>query len=170
MPEQSLPLTDVYRGWDIFQRDLVKVIAPLTAEQLALPVAPTQWPIGLVAQHIINDRIWWFNTWMHEGGPDVVAFMHWDDETEGRSVHTADELVAGLQKTWEMVAATLARNTTADLDQVFDQPATLTERERKIFSPSTRQEIIFHVMRHDIHHGGELAIGLGGHGLPSIWG
>jgi uncharacterized damage-inducible protein DinB len=170
MPNQALPLTHVYQGWDTFQRDLVKAVAPLSAEQLALPIAPAQWPIGLLVQHIINDRVWWFNGWMNEGGPDVTAFMHWDEETEGRSVHTAGELVAGLQSTWEMVAATLARNTTADLDHVFAPPAMLTEREREIFGPSTRQEIIFHVMRHDIHHGGELAIGLGGHGLPSIWG
>ncbi len=170
MPDQALPLTDVYCGWDQFQADLVKVIAPLTAEQLALPVAPGQWPIGMIAQHIINDRIWWFNGWMNEGGPDVTAFMHWDEETEGRSVHMAHELVAGLQATWDMVAATLASNTTNDLDHVFDQPAMLTEREREIFSASTRQEILFHVMRHDMHHGGELAIGLGGNGLPSIWG
>jgi len=32
-------------------------VAPLSAEQLALPVAPTHWPIGMLVQHILNDRI-----------------------------------------------------------------------------------------------------------------
>ncbi len=85
-------------------------------------------------------------------------------------MHSADELVAGLNATWGMIEGVLSRYTVADLEYVFNPPAALTERERKIFGPSTRQEIIMHVLRHDFHHGGELAVGLGSHHLPSIWG
>lgn len=167
--EHALPLAVVYQGWDRFQRDLLKAVAPLSPEQLALPVAPTHWPIGMLVQHILNDRIWWFNLWMGEGSPEVAAFMHWEEEQEGRSVHSAAELVAGLEATWGMIEGPLARWTVADLGHVFDPPATLTEAERRIFGPSTRQEIIFHVLRHDMHHGGELAVGMGGYRLPTIW-
>jgi len=160
----------VYQGWDHFQRDLVNVVAPLTPEQLALPVAPTHWPIGMLVQHIINDRIWWFNLWMGEGDAEAAAYMHWEEEEEGRAVHSAAELVAGLEATWGMIEQTLIRWTVADLGDVFAPPASLTERERKIFGANTRQEIIWHVLRHDMHHGGELAVGMGAHHLPSIWG
>lgn len=171
MTEQhALPLAVVYSGWDRFQRDLLKAVAPLSPEQLALPVAPTHWPIGMLVQHIVNDRIWWFHLWMGEAGPEVAAFMHWEEEEAGQSVHSAAELVAGLEATWGMIERTLARWTVADLGHVFDPPASLTERERQIFGPSTRQEIIFHVLRHDMHHGGELAVGMGGYHLPTIWG
>lgn len=95
--------------------------------------------------------------------------MRWEEE-KGHSLHSAAELVAGLEATWDMIEGTLTRWTVADLGQVFDPPATLSEAERKIFGPSTRQEIIFHVLRHDIHHGGELAVGMGGYHLPTIWG
>ena len=37
---QAVPLTAVYQGWDGYQRELVTLIAPLTPEQLALPIAP----------------------------------------------------------------------------------------------------------------------------------
>ena len=121
MTEHAVPLSDVYQGWDHYQRDLLKAVTPLSPEQLALPVAPTHWPIGMLVQHIINDRIWWFDLWMGEGSPEVASFMHW-------------------------------------------------EEERKIFGSSTRQDIIFHVLRHDMHHGGELAVGMGGYHLPTIWG
>jgi uncharacterized damage-inducible protein DinB len=168
--EHMLPLAVVYQGWDAFQRDLVKAVAPLSDEQLALPVAPTHWPIGMLVQHIVNDRIWWFNLWMGEGTPEEASFMHWEEEQEGKSVHSAAELVAGLKATWSMIERALARWTVADLAQVFETPATLTEAERKIFGPSTRQEIIWHVLRHDMHHGGELAVGMGGYHLPTIWG
>jgi uncharacterized damage-inducible protein DinB len=145
-------------------------LAPLSPEQLALPVAPTHWPIGMVVQHILNDRIWWFTVWMGEGSPEVASFMHWEEEKEGQSLHSAAELVAGLEATWGMIEGTLARWTVADLGYVFNPPAALTDAERKIFGPNTRQEILFHVLRHDIHHGGELAAGMGAHHLPSIWG
>jgi len=168
--EQSLLLSQVYKGWDAFQRDLVNVVAPLTAEQLALPVASTHWPIGMLVQHILNDRIWWFDLWMGEGNPEVAAYMRWEEEEEGKAVHSADELVAGLEAIWGMIEKTLSRWTTADLEYVFKQPDALTERERNIFGPSTRQWIIMHVLRHDFHHGGELAVGLGSYHLPSIWG
>src|SRR5262245_49342787 len=75
--QQTVPRTAVYEGWDTFQRDLVKVIAPLSREQLALPVASTHWPIGMLVQHIINDRLWWFHLWMGEASPETASFMHW---------------------------------------------------------------------------------------------
>lgn len=170
MAEQSLPLTTFYKGWDGFQRDLLKAVAPLTPEQLALPVAPTHWPIGMLVQHILNDRIWWFTLWMGEGSPEVAAFMHWEEEDEGKAVHSAAELIAGLEATWGMIEGALSRWTVADLEHVFNPPDALTEAERKIFGPSTRQWIILHVLRHDIHHGGELAVGMGSYHLPTIWG
>lgn len=166
MTESTFPLTDVYHGWERFQRDLVKAIAPLSPEQLALPVASNHWPIGILVQHIINDRIWWFHLWMNEGSAETAALMNWEDE---QTIHPAAELVAGLEATWGMIHHALARWTVADLGEVFDQPPSLTEAERQIFGPTTRQEIIFHVLRHDLHHGGELAVGMGSHGLPSIW-
>jgi uncharacterized damage-inducible protein DinB len=169
LTERAISLATVYHGWDRYQRDLLNAIAPLSPEQLALPVAPSHWPIGMLVQHILNDRIWWFHLWMGEGSPEVAAFMHWEEEEEGRSVHLADELAAGLEATWGMIEGALARWTVADLAQVFEPPASLTEAERAIFGPSTRQEIIFHVLRHDIHHGGELAVGMGGHQFPTIW-
>jgi hypothetical protein len=95
--------------------------------------------------------------------------MRWEEEHEGQAVHAAAELVAGLEATWSMIDGALARWTVADLGQMVDLPATLSEAERQIFGPSTRQEIIFHVLRNDIHHGGELAVGMGGYHLPTIW-
>lgn len=170
MTEHPLPLSLIYHGWDGYQRNLLEAIAPLTPEQLALPVAPTHWPIGMVVQHILNDRIWWFDVWMGEGSPEVGSFMRWEEEAAGRSLHSAAELVAGLEATWGMIERALARWTVADLGHVFDPPATLTEAERQTFGPNARQEIIWHVLRHDIHHGGELALGMGGYHLPTIWG
>lgn len=170
MTEHALPLTAVYDGWNRYQADLLAAIEPLSPEQLAFRVAPSHWPIGLLVQHIINNRIWWFTVWMGEGSPEVAAFMHWEEEDGGHSVHTPAELVAELHATWAMIEGALARWTVADLAHTFPVPDSLSEGDRQRLSPRTRQAILWHVMRHDIHHGGELAVGMGQHHLPTIWG
>jgi len=168
MTEHALPLAVVYKGWDTFQRDVYKAVAPLSPEQWALPVAQHHWPIARLVQHIVADRVWWFYGWMNEGSPEMGALARWDEE--GQPVRSPAELVAGLEATWGVIAESLARRTVADLGDVFDPPATLTEAERQEFGPCTRQEILWHVLRHDIHHGGELAVGMGGYHLRTIWG
>lgn len=168
MTEHAVPLAVVYRGWDGFQRQLLKAIAPLSLDQLALPVAPHHWSLGKAIQHIITDRAWWFHVWMGEGEADMVSLANWDGE--GQPVRSPAELAAGLEATWSVIEGALARWTVADLGHIFAPPASLSEAERQIFGPSTRQEIIWHVHRHDVHHGGELATGMGSHHLPTIWG
>lgn len=171
MTEQSLPLITFYKGWETYQCGLVEVIAPLSSEQLALPAASHQWTIGMLAQHIVANRVWWFQVWMGEGSPDLAPIAHWDpaDEVEQPALEAA-ELVAGLEATWGMIAEALARWTYADLEHVFSPPASLREEERENFSSFTRQWIIWHVLEHEIHHGGELSLALGGHGLVGIYG
>jgi uncharacterized damage-inducible protein DinB len=168
--EQTVPLAVVYQGWGGFNQKLIKVIAPLSPEQLALPVAPHHWSLGMAIQHIVMDRAWWFHTWMGEGGPDMAQFTNWDGEDQ--PVRSPAELVSGLEATWRMIEGALARRTIADLGQVFQPPASLSEREREIFGPITLQELIWHVHSHEYHHGGELATGMGEHGLPTLsgWG
>ncbi|GCE18563.1 DinB family protein [Dictyobacter kobayashii] len=170
MTEPTLPLITFYKGWGAYQQNLIEIIAPLSPEQLALPVS-SGWTIGMVAQHIIANRVWWFQVWMGEGSPELAPIAHWDpaDEVESPALE-ATELVAGLESTWSMVSESLTRWTAADLGQVFQLPAALREEERKYFSPSTLQWIVWHVLEHEIHHGGELSLTLGKHGLPGIYG
>jgi uncharacterized damage-inducible protein DinB len=171
MTEQSLPLITFYKGWETYQRNLVEIIAPLSSEQLALPAASHQWTIGMVAQHMVANRVWWFQVWMGEGSPDLAPIAHWDpaDPVEQPALEAA-ELVAGLKATWGMIQDALARWTPADLEHVFSPPASLSEEERSIFGELTRQWIVWHVLEHEIHHGGELSLALGGYGLAGIYG
>jgi len=171
MTEQTLPLITFYQGWQTYQHSLVETIAPLSSEQLALPVAPHHWKMGMVAQHMVANRVWWFQLWMGEGSPDLAPIAHWDpaDEEEQPALEAA-ELVAGLKSTWGMITEALARWTPADLGHVFSPPASLSEEEKSIFGELTRQWIIWHVLEHEIHHGGELSLALGGLGLPGVYG
>ena len=171
MTEQALSLTPFYSGWTGFQQNLVRIIAPLSPEQLALRVAPHHWSIGMVAQHIVGNRVWWFQVWMDEGSSELAPIAHWDPADEKVQVTlNASELVAGLESTWRMIEDSLAHWTPADLTDVFSPPASMSEEEQRIFGDLTRQWIIWHVLEHEIFHVGELSLALGMHGLATLYG
>lgn len=171
MTEQTYSLITFYKGWETYQQSLIEMIEPLSPEQLALRAGSHQWTIGMLAQHIVANRVWWFQVWMGEGSPELVPIAHWDpaDEVEQPPL-TAVELVAGLKATWGMIAEALARWTGADLEDIFQPPAALREDERERFPPFSRRWIIWHVLEHEIHHGGELSLVLGSYGLEGVYG
>ncbi len=160
MTEQQLSLSLFYKGWDVYQQRLVEAIAPLTLEQLALRSSPQNWSVGMLVSHIVATRVWWFHTRMGEGSADLAPLASWD-ENEGEPLRPAAELVVGLERTWQMIQDALARWDPADLDQVFPPYG------EGSFARS-RQYIIWHVIEHDIHHGGELSSILGAHGLAAV--
>ena len=79
-------------------------------------------------------------------------------------LHSAAELVDGLERTWQMIQNALAHLTTASLEQVIPIRSWNGERETRAFT----QWIIWHVLEHDIYHGGELSSILGAHGLAAV--
>jgi uncharacterized damage-inducible protein DinB len=154
--DQSLPLATYYRGWDRYQQLLTTAVAPLSAEQLELRAAPTLRPIWVIAAHIIAARVLWFHRVMGEGSDDLAALQAWDDD--GEPERSAAELERGLERTWELSEDCLQRWTAKDFEQEFTHPRR---------GALTRQWVIWHVLEHDLHHGGELALTLGMHGLSA---
>jgi uncharacterized damage-inducible protein DinB len=157
---QTTTLAPLYKGWDVYQGHLVKALAPLTAEQLALAISPDLRTIGQIAAHIVRTRAGWMYDVMGEGGPEVAEIAQWDWACTGHTENAA-ELVRGLEVTWQNIQRCLERWTVDDLNYVFKgerfgQPYELT-----------RQWVIWHLIEHDLHHGGELSFVLGAHGLAA---
>jgi uncharacterized damage-inducible protein DinB len=68
-------------------------------------------------------------------------------------------LLAGLQEIWQVMEEALARWTVADLEQIYGgdwrgEPYRLT-----------KQYALWHLIEHDLHHGGEIFLTLGMHGI-----
>jgi uncharacterized damage-inducible protein DinB len=194
MTEQQHSLLPFYAGWGIYNQHLIAAIAPLTAEQLALRTTPQHWSIGMYVTHIVANRAWWFHARMGEGDDDLTSLELWAlgvCEADVDPFHTAAELVAGLEKTWQMIEQAFARLTPADLEQVFPpvddakrvrhtqlvEPALQpyaqmwveAARQANVVNPAVSlQQIIWGVLEHDIHHGSEISTTLGIHGLPVV--
>jgi uncharacterized damage-inducible protein DinB len=172
MTEQVTPLSTLYKpGWGNYQHALVQTIAPLSSEQLALSVEPHQRSIGELLDHMIGARFNWFHLWMGEGAPD----LDWndDEDTDESAVPEAASLVAMFEKSWHVISSALDRWTSADLEQLIVPPdshqAWLRKQGLEEEPPHTRQWIVWHVMEHEIHHGGELSLTLGTYGVDSFY-
>jgi uncharacterized damage-inducible protein DinB len=159
MTEKQTTLETFYTGWQSYQEQLVKAIAPLSAEQLALRAAPNLRMIGEIASHIVGTRAGWFHRGIGEGSDETTPFTQWRGAVV--ATLTAAELVQGLEATWRMLQSSLARWTPDELAQPFQRPWQGEE------VTLTRQWIIWHLIEHDLHHGGELAFSLGMHGLAA---
>jgi uncharacterized damage-inducible protein DinB len=160
MTEHPTPLADLYKGWDTYQQLLLAALAPLSDEQLELRAAPHLRSIRELVAHIIGARARWWSELMDEGGVEVAACASWD--RAGAPVRGVTELVVGLETTGRAIQESLQHWTSADLEYVFH-----STRHGQEYS-LTRQWVIWHVIEHDLHHGGELSFLLGMHGLSGL--
>lgn len=158
-PTQST-LEVIYANWRVYHDKLRAAIAPLTDEQLGLRPAAHMWPVSQLAQHIIGVRAGWFSGTLQDEDAAMGGYMEWGQrESPFRS---AAELVAALDETWAFIAARLQRWTPAECAETFPD-----EWDGQVWHVS-RSWVIWHVLEHDLHHGGEIALILGMHGLPSV--
>lgn len=168
----SAPALQVFNdGWAKHQALVIDALRDLTPEQLGLRAAPHQWAVWQLASHVAGARVYWFHDILGEGDaatrdlfrvdhttvPDLpVADAGWeDDEDRPRS---AEQLVDGLQRSWAMVDACLRRWTAEDLDASVVRPSRTHHRGW----------VVWHVLEHDLHHGGEISQILGTNGLAGL--
>jgi uncharacterized damage-inducible protein DinB len=158
MESETITCWHFYSGWEVYHGHLVRAIAPLTDQQLELRVAPHLSSIGLLAKHIVRGRAGWLYRVMGEGGPEVAALAGREDDGE---VPPTAELVRHMESTFAAWKECLKRWTPKNLDDVL-----IDEYLGKSYEHS-RGWIIWHVLEHDLHHGGELSYLLGAHGLAA---
>jgi uncharacterized damage-inducible protein DinB len=164
-------LQPFHEGWARHQALLIDALVGLTPEQLELRTAPFQWSVWQLAAHVAGSRAYWFHDALGEGDAATRDLFRvdrttvpglsledagWeDDEDHPRS---AEELVDGLTRTWTIVDDCLRRWTAEDLAASVARPSRTHHRGW----------VVWHVMEHDIHHGGEISQILGSNGLPGV--
>ena len=159
MATQDPMLTGIYQGWERYNGLLAGALAPLSDEQLDLRAAPNLRSIYDLATHLIAVRARWFHLALGEGDDEIAAIGAWD--RAGAAQRTARELVAGLETTWRLMTEAIARWTPEQLGE------TITEEDDGETETFTRPEVVWHLIEHDLHHGGEIGYSLGMHGLAA---
>jgi uncharacterized damage-inducible protein DinB len=159
MDAKALPLASVYAGWEDTNTSLVKAIAPLNPEQLAWRPAASLRSVGETVAHISSGRLGWFQR-MDAPGSHQLAAQAAALGSEESIAAQASDLVRWLEATWQMVIATLQQWSVADL--AFTYPIDYFGQTYAV----SRQWILWRILAHDIHHGGQLAVMLGMLGVP----
>jgi uncharacterized damage-inducible protein DinB len=159
MTEQQTNLLSFYKGWDAYQALLIKAVAPLSSEELALRAAPHLRSVGENVAHIISGRVGNFLV-LGEAGAELAPLEQWD--IPGAPLRSAAELVSALESTWQMIQMALVRLAPADLEDVF------VDGEGEQAPRFTRQSIIWSTIKHDLHHGGEISLTLGTHHIEAL--
>jgi len=164
MTEASFTLTTIFDSWKQYQEHIASAIAPLTAEQMTLRAAPGTRSIGELAMHIAGCRAGWFTYVLGEGddiptGVQIKAMAEWDEANAHE--HTPAQYVKALGTTWQFMMDRVARWSADDMKTTFE------DDEDGVKVQLSRAFILYHLMEHDLHHGGELSLTLGMHGLTS---
>ena len=157
---ENFALATIYEQWRKYQDQIKTSVAPLTAEQLQLRAAPGLRSVGENVQHIIGCRAGWFTYTMGEdGGEYTKAPEAW--EKEGAPPPTGAELAQALDQTFDFMMNCIARWSDEDMRKEFE------DEMDGVTVMLSRAWIVYHVMEHDLHHGGEVSITLGMHGVPA---
>jgi uncharacterized damage-inducible protein DinB len=150
-------LDTIYAGWCRHQELLIAALEPLTTHQLSLRAAPLLRSTGELTAHIIATRARWFAPPLGDGSRQLAAYAHWDKPDDPH--RGAHDLVRGLQFTQDYIQITMACWTPEEWNISIPgnddhEPAVVT-----------RQWVIWHIIEHDLHHGGEISLSLGVHQL-----
>lgn len=159
MSHADSTLAALFKGWHDYQNALLKALVPLSDEQLTLRAAPNERTIGEMTAHIIGARAGWFYELMGEGGELFADMRTWDEA--GAPTRNAAELVEGVETSWRVMHEAIARWAPAEWEQVYKG-----ERNGQPYE-IPRRWVIWHLIEHDLHHGGEISLTLGMHGLTA---
>lgn len=149
-------LSRILEGWDGYQTSLQRAAAPLTSEQLNWRPAPDRRTTGELLRHICMGRITWLDRMKAPGIEPVAARVpKWVYDEDGTRA-VAEEAVPAdapaslnewLALSWQPIHRLLEEWTVDDLfetQEIFDYVV-------------SRQWMIWRILSHDTHHGGQLA-------------
>jgi len=164
-------LAHILEGWDGYQTSLLHAVSPLGPEQLRLRPAAGSRSIGEVIRHIALGRITWLAR-IEAVGVDAITLRvsQWFTDADG-SRHVsekavpsdhADALKEWLVLSWQPIRQSLDAWTEDDLFQTYPH------RFRGVDYRLSRQWVVWRILSHDLHHGGQIALMLAMNGIEAF--
>ncbi|MEZ4494756.1 MAG: DinB family protein [Dehalococcoidia bacterium] len=176
MPKLATPALQTFiDGWENYQQLLLTALRPLTDEQMALKPAPHQWAVWQIASHMAGARMYWFHDFLKECDPALRDHFRvaqttvpglslidagWEDDE--RRPRTAAEVVDAFERTWAAISGCFARWTPAELKVTYRRKLRTGGEQVR-----SREWVIWHLIEHELHHGGEISNILGSNGLAA---
>ncbi len=151
MTRATIAETRIFESWQDYQAALKRAIAPLTLEQLQQRLIPNLRTAGEIAEHIVFGRALHLHHTLGDTAAELTPLIAWGDADN--SAHSATEIIAGLELTWQFITACLMSGSSADA---------LSEEEEG------RIQTIWGLLDHDLPHAGELSLLLGAAGLTGV--
>lgn len=151
MQRAAIAEARAFDSWQDYQAALRRAIAPLTDAHLQQRLLPELRTPGELAAHIVFGRALHLSRTLGERAAELTPFLTWD-AAEAPS-RTAAELIAGLDRTWQVITRLLLYGTPTD---------TLSEEEAAIV------QTIWGLLDHDLPQAGELSLLLGAAGLAGV--
>jgi uncharacterized damage-inducible protein DinB len=150
MTRSSIAAARVLEIWQHIQDELVRVITPLTGEQMNARIAPNVRTVGEQAEHIVRGRA----LWVHKvvGDPSLEPMMNWDEPDD--PPRSAVEVVTGLRHTWQ-------------IGRAYIEPSTADDRGPVSEDEKDGLRTVWGMIDHDLAHAGELSLMLGVLGLET---
>lgn len=152
-------ISSIYAGWHAYQQLMINSLTSLNAAQLTWRPSQHHRSIEEIVRHIIAARARWFYRLMGEGGEEFEALARWD--REGEKVRSSEELIGGILKSWDIMQLTIANWSATDWEQTWPGRGTTPKL-------ITRPWVIWHLLEHDLHHGGEISLILGMNGAEGF--
>jgi uncharacterized damage-inducible protein DinB len=159
MSEEISILDAFYNGWQTYQGLLTTALEPLNQVQLAYKSAPHLRSIEEIATHMIGARARWFGEPTGDADEQLAIFAHYD--RRGGPERSALEIIEGLKFTLDHI-----QQSTRNWSEAVWQAPLPGERYHGL-NVITRQWIVWHLIEHDLHHGGEISLTMGMHGLKA---
>jgi uncharacterized damage-inducible protein DinB len=153
MTKSRIAAVRVLEIWQHMQDELVRVIAPLSDEQMNARIAPDLRTVGELAEHIVRGRALWVHKVL--GDMSLEPMMNWDEPDD--PPRSAAEVAAGLSHTWQILRAYIEPSTAEDPGGT----GPVSEQEQNGL------RIVWGMLDHDLPHAGELALMLGAMGLET---
>jgi uncharacterized damage-inducible protein DinB len=146
--------------WESYQSKLIQSVKDLSEEELDLKPFPKLRSLRDILTHLTAVRARWFFLVMGAGGEEFKRVSTWDKR--GRKAKTLLELLDGLQRTFQVMRETIQNWTDKDWERTWPGEY---RGEPEIITPYW---VVWHLIEHDLHHGGEISIMLGLSGKRGI--
>jgi uncharacterized damage-inducible protein DinB len=154
-------LLDVFTGWEGYNTSLIRALQQTPPELLRHPGAENSRTLGELYLHIAMGHIDWFNR-MNAPGADIMMQEAESEVGKNAAAVAATDpriLEHWLMRSWELIESCLRRWSVSHLPETYLQPYL----GQSYVVP--RQWVIFRILAHDIHHGGQISMLLYQHGI-----